>query len=86
MDGQPDEILTPAQAAELLGISTAALAQRRHRARKLGDPGQSPPWHLNQREEVRYLRSEVLAWDEARNANRLDLLRPDPTAPRSSDA
>ncbi len=52
------EFIQPAEAAELTGISIAALAQLRHR-------GQGPRFYKPTARAVLYKRSEVLAWVEA---------------------
>jgi predicted DNA-binding transcriptional regulator AlpA len=52
------EFIQPAEAAELTGISIAALAQLRHR-------GQGPRFYKPTARAVLYKREEVLAWVEA---------------------
>jgi predicted DNA-binding transcriptional regulator AlpA len=52
------EFIQPAEAAELTGISIAALAQLRHR-------GQGPRFYKPTARAVLYKRAEVLAWVEA---------------------
>lgn len=64
-----DDVLTEAEAAELLGVAPGVLATRRHRARK-GNPDASPPWYRRRgdgRSVIRYKRSEVLAWQGRQN-------------------
>jgi hypothetical protein len=53
-----DEFVPPTIVTEITGISTAALAQLRHR-------GQGPCYYKPTARIVLYKRSEVLAWVEA---------------------
>ena len=57
-------LLTPAQVAELTGMSTGALAQLRYL-------GRGPAYFRLGPRTIRYELAEVLAWIEARRASTL---------------
>lgn len=71
------DVLTEAEAAELLGLSMPALRQRRERATRGINPESCPPWHRTRAGGIRYLRNEVEGWQAAR-----DELVPDPKSPQ----
>ncbi|WP_349426904.1 helix-turn-helix domain-containing protein [Microbacterium sp. LWS13-1.2] len=64
MDAE-DEWLTLAQAADLMRMTKATIAQMRYR-------GDGPRFYRLSAKTILYKRSEVLAWMESRACNRTD--------------
>ena len=60
----PNEIITAAEAAEILGITRAALCARRKKGLGPEWADLAPPGHL--RPQVRYRLSDILAFRDAR--------------------
>lgn len=54
-DGEPDELLTIEQAMELLSMSRTGLSNWRRQR-------QGPRWYRLSHREIRYRRSDLLAW------------------------
>lgn len=75
------EIMTEAEAAELIGISPAALRQRRVRVTRGASPTTCPRWKRNGHGDIRYTRTDVEAWRAA-----AEDLRDDPACPTTGDA
>ena len=59
MDAPSDSLLTPQQAADFLGLSTRFLEMRRYR-------GGGPEFIRVSGRCVRYLRSDLISWIDAR--------------------